>query len=354
MKKFLVLIIGLSLTAASCDITSGLFSFGSGTRGIFKSDDGGVTFNISNTVSPKGDLNNLSVTSMAIDPTNRDVVYVSAGAGLYKSEDAGEKWKYILSGIAISDMAIDPFSASTIYVAGIAGQNGKIIKTVDGGTSWVDIYTEPSQNDTVLSIAISPSSPSTILAGLYNGELLRSTDGGRTWSAVKDFGQRVLEIKFGSGGNTAYALTSRAGLYKSTDSGVTWTESTTALTYDILSSPNRALTSVSAFHDLALDSRTSGVIYLGTEEGMFRSVDDGVNWSFMSLPLRNTALKVSAIAIDPNNANIIFATVASTIYKSINGGVTWETKVLPTKAAVDTILINPNSSNIIYLGLKGQ
>ncbi len=349
-KKFLILLIGLSLTAASCDPT-GLFDVGGGTRGIFKSEDGGQTYNPSNKISAKGSLDRLSVNSLVSDPANPDILYAAGGSGLYKSEDAAVTWKYILSGIAVADIAVDPFNSRTVYAAGIVGKNGKIIKTSDGGNSWIDTYSEPSQNNTVLSVAVLPSSSSTVLAGLNNGEIIRSIDAGRTWQTTKDFGARVVAIRFGSS-NTAYALTSRNGLYKSTDLGITWTQSTSSLTTDTLSSPN-GLASVSVFYDLALDKRQAGVIYLATEEGLFRSVDDGATWGPIALPVKNAALRVSSVAVDPTNSNTLIATVASTIYKSVNGGLTWETKVLPTSANIDSIIINPNSTNIIYLGLKG-
>ncbi len=352
MRKIFILIFGLSFLAASCDITGGLFG-GGGTRGIFKSEDAGQTFNTANVVKPKGDINGLSVTSTAFDPGNADIIYASAGSGIYKSEDAGATWRYILAGIAVSDIVLDPFAGNTVYAAGISGTSGKIIKSNDAGLTWVDIYSEPSKNNTVLSIAISPLNSSTILAGLYNGELIRSTDSGRTWQVTKDFSNRVIQIKFGSS-NVAFALTARDGLYKSVDSGVTWTLLTNSLIQDSLSSLNKKITSVSEFFNITIDKVQAGVLYLGTEEGLFRSVDDGANWSLLSLPLRNAALRVSAMAIDPYNSNIIFASVSSTLYKSVNGGVTWETRVLPTKALIDSILINPFSTNIIYLGLRGS
>ncbi|MBX4191442.1 MAG: hypothetical protein KW804_01430, partial [Candidatus Doudnabacteria bacterium] len=91
-----------------------------------------------------------------------------------------------------------------------------------------------------------------------------------------------------------------------------------------------------------------------TEQGLFRSVNDGKDWAFMSMPVRNAALRVSAISVNPQNSNNLFVSVASTLYKSVNGGLTWETKSLPTTTTIHTIVINPQSTNIIYLGLRTQ
>jgi hypothetical protein len=351
MKKFFILIVALSFVAASCD-TGGLFDFGGGMRGVFKSDDNGETFFAASKLK-KGDISNISVNTIAFDPTNPDILFAGVGAGIYKTENGAGSWIYILSGIGVADVAVDLYSPKTIYAAGIAGQNGKIIKSIDGGTSWVDIYTEPSKNNTVLSVQVSKTNSSVILAGLLSGELIRSTDAGRTWQATKDFGDKVIEIRFGPA-NTAYALTAARGLFKSVDLGITWTAITDSLTTLAFNSIDKSASSVTAFYDLALDWRQAGVLYLGTEQGLFRTVNDGANWSFIALPLKNAALRVSAVTVNPNDSNNLLASVVSTVYKSINGGLTWETKTLPTTSVVHTIVVNPSSTNIIYLGLRSQ
>ncbi len=353
MKKFLILILGLSLTAASCDLTTGAFDLGSGgVRGVLKSEDNGQTFHAADKLQLKGDISGVTVNSMVFDQTNSEILYIASGNGIYKSEDGAKTWRYILSGINASDLSLDPNQSNIIYAAGAVGQNGKIIKSLDGGTSWVDIYTEPSKNNPVLAIAVGSANSSLVVAGLGTGEIIRSTDGGHTWQATKDLSDRIARIRFGS--NMAYALTIRKGLYKSSDQGVTWNSVTSTLTSDLISTSGLAPANVTAFYDLALDRRQSGVLYLGTEQGLFRTGNDGSSWSYISLPVKNASLRVSAVAVNPTNSNNLFVTVAATVFKSLNGGVTWETKVLPTQAEVRVILINPQTNNLIYLGLGGS
>jgi len=353
MRKFLILIIALPFLAASCDLTGRVFDLGTGVRGVFKSEDAGVTFTAANKLAKKGDIGSLSINSLVFDPSNPDTLYAAANAGIYKSEDVAKSWRYILSGISVAALAADHFSPQTVYASGIASGKGKIIKTIDGGTSWVDIYTEPSKNNTVLSIAISRASSSLILAGLSTGEIVRSSDSGRTWQAVKNLSDKIIDIQFGPT-DTIYALASRTGLYKSTDAGITWTKITDSLSGQNLVPSNQATSSVTAFYNLALDLKQAGVLYLGTEQGLFRTVNDGTNWAFIALPVKNAALRVSATAVDPGNSNTIYAGIDSTMYKSINGGLTWGTKVLPTSVVVHVILINPSSPNIIYIGTRSQ
>lgn len=351
MRKFLILILGLSLTAASCDITGGLFDLGGGgVKGVLKSEDNGETFNAANVLQKRGDINSTTVNSMVFDSGNPDVLYIGASNGIYKSDDAAKTWRYILSGISVADVAVDQYQANILFAAGISGTNGKIIKSLDGGTSWVDVYTEPSKNNAVLSIAISRTNSSIIIAGLNTGEIIRSTDGGHAWQAIKNLSDKVVKIRFGSN-NTAYALTVKNGISRSIDVGVTWASISNMLSGNVFSNSNQQISSVTAFYDLALDQRQSGVLYLGTEQGLFRTVNDGGSWALISLPVKNAALRATAVAVNPSNSNNIFTTVASTLFKSVNGGLTWETKVLPTGQGVRVIQINPQSGNLIFLGI---
>lgn len=349
MKKFFVLVLGLTLIAASCDTVDSILGTTSGARGIFKSEDAGATYRPASSLA-KGNITGTSVNALAFDPTNPNIIYLGAAEGIYKSEDGAAHWKYILSGIGTAAMSVDPYQSSTVYAAGISGSNGKIIKSLDGGTSWVDIYTEPSKNNAVLALDVSKGLASLVLAGLGSGEIIRSTDGGHTWQATKDFSDKILEIKFAANG-TVYTLTSHKGVFKSTDAGLTWSQSTTTLTQEGLSSSGFNTSSVTQFNDLALDRKQISVLYLGTDQGLFRTVNDGGNWSFLGLPVKNASLRVSGVAVNPNNSNNLFVGVGNTMFESLNGGVTWETKILPTGAEIKIILMDPQASNNIYLGI---
>jgi len=351
MKKFLILILGLSLTAASCDLVTGTFDAGSGgSRGVLKSEDQGETFNPANKLSPKGDINNANVNTLVFSSNNSNTIYLGAPNGIYKSEDNAKTWRYILSGISVSDMAVDRFASNTIYAAGMAGTNGKIIKSLDNGTSWVDIYTEPSKSNAVQALASSPVNPDLLFAGLSSGEAIKSSDGGRTWQASHDFASKVVKIAFSQTG-MVYALTQSKGLHKSEDAGGKWNELTSILTKDFLYPPKNTLPSVTEFVDLALDKQQAGMLYLGTQQGLFKSTDDGANWSLLGLPIKDSGLRVTAVKVNPSNSHNVFAAVGTTLFKSVNGGLTWQTKVLGIGVGARAILIDPQSNNLIYLGM---
>jgi photosystem II stability/assembly factor-like uncharacterized protein len=346
MKKILLISFALVFIAASCN---SLISGGSGSMGVYRSEDSGDSFNAINKIDKKNNLNSLSVNNLIFDPGNSQTLYLASGPGLYKSTDSGQNWKLILTNILVADIAVDPTSADTLFVAGSSDSHGKIVKTTDSGGSWKDIYTEPTTSNTVTALAIEPGNHLHILAGLKAGEIIHSRDGGTTWQVSTDIHDQVYRIKYGPNKNP-YVLAINNGLYESSDNGITFRNLTGVLSNGFVSL-NSNFSAVSRFYDLAFDPRQSGVFYLATDVGLVRTTNDGVDWAYMNMPVRNSVLRTSAVAVNPRDSNNLYAVVGDTLFKSINGGVTWETKLLPTGQEVRGILIDGNSPNVIYLSL---
>ncbi len=349
MRKFIILVLGLSLTAASCSLLGG-----SGAKGVLKSEDGGDTFLFANVVDPKGEISGLNANSFVMDPTDPDTLYLGSSNGVHKTTDAAKTWKHILAGMRIGDIAVDPSKPDIIYAAGISAENGRIIKSSDGGATWRDIYTEPSKNNPVLSLAISQANSRVVLAGLNNGEVIRSTDEGTTWQIVRDFTNAVIDLEYTENAS-AYALTQNMGLYTTSDQGSNWIP--IAINAQFGNTPGTSSQSnlqSNVYIDVAFDRRLRGVIFVASQQGLLRTVDGGATWNVMTLPVTNETLTVSSVAINPTNSNSIFAVVGSTLLKTSNGGISWETKKLPTQQNVRHILINPDEPNNIYLGIGSR
>ncbi|HEX5429665.1 MAG TPA: sialidase family protein [Patescibacteria group bacterium] len=345
MKKIFILLLSLSLTAVSCNQ---LLFGGTGAMGVFKSEDSGQSSSAANKIDKKNNLNSTSVNSLVFGFNDSQTIYLASSAGVYKSSDAGSTWKLMLTNIAVADVAADATSG-TLYVAGLSDNHGKIVKTADDGSSWSDVYTEPTSGNTVRSLAVDPSNHAQVFAGLSAGEIIVSQDFGLTWQVVTDLHDVIYRLRFGPNGNL-YVLTVSHGLYESRDGGKTFTDLSSTLTNGFIN-PDANFSSVSKFLDLAFDQKQPGVLYLATDAGLIRSVDDGMNWAFMQMPVRNAELRTSAVAVDPANSNNLYAVVGNTLFKSTNGGAAWETKPLASGQEVRQILIDYSSPNVIYLGM---
>ncbi len=195
-----------------------------------------------------------------------------------------------------------PQDPNTIYYGG-----ERIFKTSDGGTRWEAISPDLTRNDkskqqpsggpvtiddtgteyydTVFSIAPSPLTKGLIWAGTDDGLIQYTHDEGKTWSNVtpKDLPEwsRISLIEASPhDAATAYVAVDRhqnddlaAYIYKTADHGKTWTRITTGI-------PDGSF--VRAVRE---DPKRKGLLYAGTERGVFVSFDDGAHWRSLQINL---------------------------------------------------------------------
>lgn len=189
-------------------------------------------------------LDGLQINCLAGDPIDLRRVYAGTQKnGVLVSNDAGATWNPAgLKGTAIKSLAVSPHDQGTIY-AGCKPVS--LYRSLDHGESWEELEgiqrakkwwwfspaEPPDWRPYVMALAISPSDPAVMMAGIELGGVLRSTDSGRTWSkhrrgAVMDChslkfhptdGRWVYE---GGGGGAAL----------SQDGGVSWRKPKTGLT----------------------------------------------------------------------------------------------------------------------------
>ncbi len=227
---------------------------GAAGGGVWKSADGGVTF------KPVFDKYTQSIGAIAIDHAHPQTVWVgtgeswtrnsvSAGDGVYKTTDGGQSWTKM--GLATSEriatIAIDPTNSDVVYVAATGrlwsdgGERG-LYKTTDGGKTWTCVL--PGDARTGCSdVSLDPKNPRVVFAGMWSfrrtgwsfasggtgSGLFRSTDGGATWTRLSrglpsgDLG-RVAVAVAPSKPSTVYAAVEakESGFFRSDDGGDTW------------------------------------------------------------------------------------------------------------------------------------
>jgi photosystem II stability/assembly factor-like uncharacterized protein len=175
-----------------------------------KSADGGATWQ---DVDPDG-LPGKDVHGFAIAPgTGRTVYAAVAGEGLYRSEDGGESFEEVSRSVgpAVYGLAITPDGAL------LAAQEGGLYHSDDGGTTW-----NVSLEAVAVGVAISPEDESTILVTTASG-ISRSTNGGATWDEVQPIPDGAWPVAFSlSEPERAYVVGFDRKLYRSNDSGATW------------------------------------------------------------------------------------------------------------------------------------
>lgn len=166
-----------------------------------------------------------AVGEIAVAPSRGDTLYALAQNTVYRSTDGGATWTGLSLNVENKQrLAVDPLDASTVYLAAIGGRvpNGGVFKSVDGGTTWTNL---PVPLLRAWRIAIDPTRSSV----LYSQDWLttfiaRSVDAGNTWAVLEgppSVGESLVVDPINP--TTLYASTDTAGVFKSIDSGQTWT-----------------------------------------------------------------------------------------------------------------------------------
>lgn len=158
--------------------------------GVLRSDDRGQTW------QPAG-LAGQIVTTLAVSPQQPDIVYAGVKpAGVYVSRDGGESWAYLEG-----------------------------FQRIHGRRLWFSPAEPPDWRAYVQAISVSPTDPNVIVAGVEFGAVVRSDDGGQTWSnhrkgAIRDCHGLTFHTR---DGNWVYqAGASLVGAAVSRDGGLTW------------------------------------------------------------------------------------------------------------------------------------
>lgn len=309
---------------------------------------------------------NSDITSLAIDPTNSQTIYAgTASGGLFKSTDGGVSWNLLGSGLtatSIRSLALDPATPLTVYAGtmdGVVPTNsnlaGGVFKTTDGGLTWTSL-SSGLLGSFVESVVLAPSDSQTVYAGTtipnylarggWSANVFRSTDGGLSWNIASSGLTGTVVYTLGvdpSNSRTLYAGTGSnfysgtvSGIFKSINGGSSWTLSLG--------------TSVDV-HSIAIDPKNGQNVYVGTASGMLKSTDGGASWG--GIGGGQIKAPVQALAVDPANSSTIYAGTTQGAFKSKDGGNSWTGLTIGLGTAnVNALVVDPPSRRI-FLGTNG-
>lgn len=256
--------------------------------GIYKSKDGGQTWN---KLPFEGSER---VSNIIVHPDNKDVLYVgelgalwgdSETRGVYKSTDGGQTWNnllYIDQKTGCSELAIDPNNPDILYASmwefrrtawsfSSGGTKSGLFKSIDGGQTWNKIHNGfPSGQLGRIAFAVAPSNSDILYCVLETEKeedkgLYRSDNAGKSWTKLNgDFGLVVRPFYFSKivvDPQNPDVLV-KAGLFGSIsrDGGKTFKDAG-SMHPDI--------------HDVLFDLKDSERMYFATDGGVYRTWDGG-------------------------------------------------------------------------------
>src|SRR5215472_8369018 len=335
------------------------------------------------------------VTAIAVDTTDTtgQTVYIGGAAGgVWKTTDGGGHWTPLTDSqpsLAVGSIAIDPNNNNIIYVgtgeenfSGDAYYGAGVLKSTDGGKTWTQVGAStfaqvlgPSTGGAFIgSIAVQPGNSSIVLAAVsffVNGTIggiYRSTDGGNTWTEdAAPQGLAATSVLFESTVNAGTTATAWAamgdlfgqvvnGVYKSVDSGLTWTIQTgtganvlpttnlgrIALGY----APSTSAGSATVYAAIANSSVSSNHL-----PGIWKNTHGGANCTqLISAPAfcNHQCWYDIAVAVHPTNPSFVvvgggaFTNNSSSLFKTTDGGTNWTNSAPGTDFTLGSTSVRPH------------
>ncbi|MDQ2860333.1 MAG: sialidase [Pseudomonadota bacterium] len=328
---------------------------GAATGGMWKSNDGGTTFR------PIFDKEtSQSIGALALDPNHPDTYWagtgeswmrnsVSVGDGVYKTVDGGETWANVglPNSEHISKIIVDPSNSDTVYVCAPGrlwsdSADRGLYKTTDGGRTWALILKGPNLSTGCSTLALDPTDPKKLIAGLWDfrrkgwtfrsgGEnadapsgsgLFVTMDGGASWSELKadganglpkgPWGREAVAIA-PSNPKIVYALIEnvRSALYRSEDGGKTWAERDRS---------QNMVWRPFYFANLIVDPKNPDRVFK-TDLSLIASEDGGKSFSAVA---DSTHSDQHAVWIDPTDTKHVITGNDGGLWISHDGGNRWE------------------------------
>ena len=348
--------------------------------GLYASTDAGSTWSL------KSALVNRRTTRVLVASADALTVYVAGWDGLERSNDAGDSWTTLRSGV-VSDAVIDPNDDDVLYVCvhddgvykttdggatwtllsaaptgsalqwprigicktGTYGSAFLVLKnsqssasaiyytTTDGGTTWAQIpgFSRSHWRGWCDLVAVAPDDEEYILAG---GVGLSSTsDGGSTWSTVSGMHADHHRAEYAPSNPSIVYSCDDGGVYRSTDKGITFKKVSHGLV-------------VTQFYDVGSWDPISNVVGGGTQDQGTDMTRGGLTWT------RVLGADGGYMLFDPSDPRTMYAeTQGTSIRKSTDGGNSWVYKtggLSGTTQWVGTIVMDPSNNNVLYTGGK--
>ncbi|HUQ81663.1 MAG TPA: dockerin type I domain-containing protein [Gemmatimonadaceae bacterium] len=323
------------------------------------------------------------ITSIAVHPTNSQIAIAgSASGGVWRTTSGGASWTPVTDNqcsLATGSVAFDPVNPSIVYVGtgevGTAWYGCGVLRSTDGGNTWTQlgasVFDPPSgagasMPKLLIDRTSAGSTSSTIVFAATNTGLYRSTNSGTSWTQLVA-GQFTDLAQHPTDANIIYAASgnlftdTRSGVYRSGDRGATWTKLPLPLSTQ---GPGRAALAVTPALPKSVFLAASVPVGAGspTLQGLWRWDDDLARWTQLAAagvyaPIDRGDFGTQTwynlvLAVDPIDANRIYLG-GTRLYRSTDGGATFTRIANNTHVDWHALVIDPRSPTTLFGGNDG-
>ncbi len=263
-----------------------------GTRysGLFYTNNAGTGWNKTEGL-PQG-----YVRDAVIDKNYPCTVYVALESKIYKSVTCGREWKEVWFADSVEKkvtaLAIDPRDPRIIY-AGVS--EGTVLRSDDFGGSWKVINNFKKR---IYKIIVDSNDPQIVYVGVSGRGLFKTANRGGDWQdlnpQMKGFKKAYIYHAFDVSASTKNLIVyaSQFGILRSLDGGTTWSEV-----------PILTREGDERIYDLAIDPQNASNIFYSTDRALYKTSDAGENWTVKTMPTTRFA---SSLLVHPKDANVIY------------------------------------------------
>ncbi|HVR98935.1 MAG TPA: hypothetical protein VMW27_20110 [Thermoanaerobaculia bacterium] len=174
---------------------------------------------------------------------------------------------------------------------------------------------------------------------------LRLDAGQNVWTPLGPEGGAVTALAVAANGRTVYAGTPAGGVFKSINTGRSW------------SPVNRGLRG--AVNDLEVHPRDFRIVYAATSQGLFQSRDAGASWADLTfrLPVIGFPIGALVVAASPADPGTVYLSVIDLeskprFYRSSDEGVTWNHVRAAPNSTIQTLAVHPSRPGVVYAGAE--
>ena len=341
-------------------------------RGLLRSRDGGENWEDVSFLGDRRVSLPAQILDIAFHPQNPDLIFMGTrSSGIWKSIDTGQSWEKIYDKSRVLDPSADVYKIAVsrsnpqiLYAALFQDRRGRVLRSSDGGNSFREIYFVTADNFGVFDLYINPVDEDWVMIVTGQGGVLETKNGGRTWRVIKWFGNSLVKILVNPVfPMEMFVINDQGSIFKTFDRGENWadlSEESGDLGGDNLSyRPQVGLDPFAGLFSrsnkvvaLVSDPRVFTTLYLGTKEGVLRSLDGGFVWKRLNLLIPPEALPINAVAVHPRSSDIIFAGASSQLHRSDDGGLNWRVAFLPVGGKVKNLFIHPLKPEIMFAVLE--
>lgn len=314
---------------------------------IWKSSDGGRTWEVKNIASAKPGASEWDVLRVAINPNDPNNILVGLkSGGMMVSTDGGERWKpTIFTSEKVYGLELNPNDGRTIYASAVYNGRGKIFKSLDKGENWEEIYTAASDGPLIVAMKLDKNDPQTVYAATSDNLLLKSRDGGGSWKNVFKAEAPIIQIEMDrSDSNLVYILDDDGNVARSKDAGENFSKITPANSNTMFSSAGIKV--------IKIDPGTSGGVYVAGSNGIFRSSNSGDKWEKVRTLNDPENEPVTTLAINPQDSKKIVYGSSQAAYESVDGGDSWTAFQFDVSRSINVLEYNPQNPDVVWAGFR--